>query len=105
MVQHGSKEISYREGKLSPNLFQQDWLIYRTPAGSMTAGPSRLGSLPDPGPDERTPLDLLDEDYRPPEDYVPKYENTLTMSWDERSKTVEVQALLHAVDISGEIAK
>jgi hypothetical protein len=84
---------------------QQHWLIYRTPTGTMTAGPSRLGSLPDPSPDERTPLDLLDEDYRPPEDYVPKYENTLTMSWDERFNTVEVQALLHAVDISGEIAK
>jgi hypothetical protein len=69
------------------------------------AGPSRNQSLPDPGPDERTPLDLLDEDYRPPEDYVPKYENTLTMSWDERFNTIEVQALLSAANTSGEIAE
>jgi hypothetical protein len=71
----------------------------------MTAGPSRVGSLPDPGPDERTPLDLLDEDYRPPEDYVPKYENTLTMSWDERFDTTEVQALLYASKLSDKIAE
>jgi hypothetical protein len=105
MVQHGSEEISYREGKSSSNPLQQDWLICRTPTGSMTAGPSRVGSLPDPGPDERTPLDLLDEDYRPPEDYVPKYENTLTMSWDERFDTTEVQALLYASKLSDKIAE
>jgi hypothetical protein len=105
MVQHGSKEISYREGKSSFNPLQQDWLIYRTPTGTMTAGPSRLGSLPDPGPDERTPLDLLDEDYRPPEDYVPKYENTLTMSWDERNSMAEVKALRDAAKLSSDIAE
>ena len=71
----------------------------------MTAGPSRPRGLPDPGPDERTPLDFLDEDYRPPEDYVPKYENTLTMSWDERFNTDEVQVLLRVAIISGDIAK
>jgi len=43
----------------------------------MTAGPSRSGVLPDPGPDERAPLDLLDEDYRPPEDYVPNTKTRL----------------------------
>ena len=61
--------------------------------------------MPDPGPDERAPLDLLDEDYRPPEDYVPKYENTLTMSWDERNNTVEVQALRDAASLSSDIAE
>ena len=98
----------YLTGKVSHHSTRSNqliWLIYRTPTGSITAGPSRVGSLPDPGPDERAPLDLLDEDYRPPEDYVPKYENTLTMSWDERDSTAEVKALREAARLSSDIAE
>lgn len=68
-----------------------------------TAGPSEPRSMAEPGPEERTPLDLLDEDFRPPEGYQPKYERTLTMTAEEQTETDEVQELLLALELLGHI--
>jgi len=64
-------------------------LIRRQSRGSQTAGPSRTSRSP-----ARPQFGLDEENYRPPDDYVPKYENNATMTYEERLATYEVRALL-----------
>ena len=84
----------------STSLNSKSWLINSNSSSSQTAGPSGARRGLDLAEDEVSPPDLgdLDRVYTPGPGHILKYANTLTMTFEERMETAEVQDLLQIIE-------
>ena len=88
--------VSHHSTPLNP----KSWLKNRNSNSSHTAGPSGARRGLDLAEDEVSPPDLgdLDRVYTPGPGHILRYANTLTMTFEERMGTAEVQDLLQIME-------